>query len=83
MDTQLSKIIRPLPPIPRTTSGFGAIGPYPFAAADRAVENLTEACVAFEGCCFQFRSTWQPHGAHANGTAKSHLARVFGKEVVI
>jgi hypothetical protein len=26
MDTQLSKIILPLPPIPRTTSGFGRTG---------------------------------------------------------
>ena len=26
MDTQLSKIIRPLPPIPRTSSGFGRTG---------------------------------------------------------
>jgi hypothetical protein len=46
MDTQLSKIIRPLPPIPRTTSGFGANGPYPVAAADRAVENPAEVCIS-------------------------------------
>jgi hypothetical protein len=51
MDTQLSKIIRPLLPIPRTTSGFGANGLYPVAAADLVLGDLSSLQVSTPTPC--------------------------------